>query len=228
MPFLPIERLDEEMAANNNITHSAVISEGARIGRGNHFGPGVVIGPNVVIGDNNRFEAHVCVGMPPESRGHLTNYGPVVIGNNNVFREFVTVQGGVNQATRVGNNVLALRGSHISHDTEVEDDVQISCNVLIGGHSHIMVGANLGLGAIVHQHQVIGAYSMLGMGAVVTKHQLVVPGQVYVGNPARHLKANDIGLVRAGVTADDVADYVSRFEQIHSKRGRSVRIKENT
>jgi UDP-N-acetylglucosamine acyltransferase len=89
----------------------------------------------------------------------------------------------------------------------------LSCNVLIGGHSTIMKGCNLGLGSIVHQFSVIGAYSMLGMGCIVPKSKRIEPGFIYVGNPARMLKMNTIGLQRNGITANILQDFCVRYEE---------------
>jgi UDP-N-acetylglucosamine acyltransferase len=84
-----------------------------------------------------------------------------------------------------------LRGSHLGHDVMVENNVTISCNVLVGGHSIIGSGANLGLGAILHQFSKIGCYSMIGMGTIVTKKSNIQCFGTYVGNPAKYIKEND-------------------------------------
>ena len=188
----------------NSIHSTVVIDNGADIGQGNYFGPFCYIGPNVVIGRNNRFEGHCSVGMPAEHKDYwspTTRQGLVKIGNNNVIREFTTINEGTLYTTEMWNNCIMLRGSHLSHDSVLHNNVTLSCNVLIGGHTTVMQGANLGLGAIVHQHQVIGAYAMLGMGAVVPKKAWIEPGKIYVGNPCKFLKENTVGLKRGGVSA---------------------------
>lgn len=87
-----------------------------------------------------------------------------------------------------------LRNSHIGHDCIVEDNVNLSCNVLIGGHSHLKKYCNFGLGAMCHQFSIIEECVMLGMGCVVNKKSIIEYGGIYVGNPAKFLKKNVIGL----------------------------------
>lgn len=180
-----------------NYIHPTAIISGAVLGTNNYIGPYCVIGAGVKIGDKNRFEAHCSIGMPAEKHGYFEQGAAEVhIGDDNIFREFVTVNGGTGKLTSIRHDCVFLKGSHVGHDSVVEDDVTVSCNVLIGGESYVMIGANLGLGAILHQRTLIGSYAMIGMGAVVTKRKEVKPGEMWVGNPAKFLKVNKVGISR--------------------------------
>lgn len=201
----------------NQIHQTAWIEEGAVLGINNYIGPNVYIGSNVRIGDNNNIAGFASIGMPAEHRDFFKKDGEVIIGSRNIIREFVTVNSSTHYITRMGNDCVMLRGSHLSHDSVLEDFVNVSCNVLIGGESIIMEGANLGLGAIIHQRQVIGSYVMLGMGAIVTKGIDVLPGYIYVGNPAKQLKLNQIGLNRLEISIEDLKMETERFEVLRAK-----------
>lgn len=200
----------------NNIHTTAIIGKNVTMGDNNCIGPYVTIYDGVEIGDDNRFEGHCSVGAPAEHQRYFVPDDAerrVVIGNNNVIREFVTINAPTTGETRMGNNCIMLRGSHLSHDSVLEDHVTVSCNVLIGGHSHIMQHANLGLGCILHQFTVVGSCAMVGMGAVVTKKLSVMPGGVYVGNPAKRIKENMVGIKRSGyepnyIFMDETARYL--------------------
>jgi UDP-N-acetylglucosamine acyltransferase len=72
----------------------------------------------------------------------------------------------------------------------LEDGSILSCGVKIGGNVHVMRDSNLGMGASVHQYQVIGSWSMIGMGSIIPKKARIYPGQTWVGNPTRRLKTN--------------------------------------
>lgn len=184
----------------NFIHPTAIVHDTVVMGEGNHIGAYCVIYPFVTIGSGNRFEGHCSVGSPAEHKDYfmeLWSYNKTIIGDNNVIREFTTINAPSEKVTQMGDNCIMLRGSHLSHDSVLEDDVTLSCNVLVGGHSYIMQGANLGLGCILHQRTLVGAYAMIGMGAVVTKTVAVIPGWVYVGSPARPIKKNLVGLKRA-------------------------------
>ena len=185
----------------NFIHHTSIIGENVTLGDNNYIGPFCYITGNTTIGNNNRFEAYCSIGTPAEHRDYLyLGDKKTIIGNSNVFREFITINAGTKNPTIVNNNIIMLRNSHIGHDSTIEDGVNLSCNVLIGGHSYVMRGANFGLGSVCHQFSKIGAYSMIGMGCVVTKKSLIEVGKIYIGSPARFLKDNIIGIQRNNIS----------------------------
>lgn len=192
----------QDMWPDNYVHPTAVIDSSVRMGTGNYIGPYTVIGELVVLGNGNRIESHSSIGSPAEHKGFFSGRDSrgVNIGDNNTIREFTTINSGTTRPTIIGSSCIMLRGSHHSHDSVMEDGVTLSCNVLIGGHSHIMEGAVLGLGATIHQYQIIGAYSMLGMGAIVPKHTNILPCHKYVGNPAKSIGLNEIGMERNFIT----------------------------
>lgn len=216
----------EWVERGNVIGPGAMIDARADIGRDNYFGPGTIVGPGVTIGDRNRFEAHVMVGTPPESRGKFTQWNLVRIGDGNIFREFVTVHAGVRRATSVHNGVCMLTKSHLGHDAVLEDDVMVSCAAMIGGHTHVMRGANIGLSAVIHQQQVIGSWSMVGMGSVVAPKSLVAPGVKVMGAPSRAHGMNQVGLDRMKVRQEMLDAEELRFMELHEAFGRKFRIRE--
>jgi len=208
----------------NYIHPTSILGDNVIIGNNNYIGPFCYITGNTIIGDNNRFEAYCSVGTPAEHRDYFwSNEQKTIIGNNNVFREFITINAGTKNSTIVGNNVVMLRNSHIGHDSTIEDSVNLSCNVLIGGHSYIMQGANFGLGGICHQFSKIGAYSMIGMGCVVTKKSLIEPGKIYVGSPAKLLKENTIGLERNNINSDKLEELNLLFNKIENKLSQYIK-----
>tara|TARA_Y100000310_G_scaffold329543_1_gene399610 strand:+ start:1409 stop:2017 length:609 start_codon:yes stop_codon:yes gene_type:complete len=185
----------------NIIDNSAKINwDHVKIGKGNKISPFVYIG-----GDAEHFRE--------ETKGYIQ------IGNNNTIREFVNIHRptGLSEHTTMGNDCYIMVHSHISHDCIIEDNVQLSVRVTTSGHNHIMKGANLGHGCIIHPWQIIGSYSMIGMGTVIPKKTRVEPGYIYVGNPAKKLKLNEIGLERAGVTQDMLDIETARYNKLMDK-----------
>jgi UDP-N-acetylglucosamine acyltransferase len=204
---------DDELFPGNRIHRTAIIDPDAKIGNGNTIGPFCVIGPDVVIGNNNVFTSHVSIGAPAQHRSLSSNHnGLVKIGNGNTFREFVTVHrsspGGF---TEIADRCYFMACAHVSHDSVVEDDVTMCNNVLLGGHSRVMRGATLGLGAAIHQYQTIGSYAMIGAGTIVPKRADILPGEKYAGNPARHLGINKIGVDKALAAGCNMADLTAAF-----------------
>jgi len=176
----------------NKIHETAIIHENVKMGINNTIGPFCVIKGNTIIGDNNTFESHCSIGSEPEHKDYFgKNNKGLNIGDNNIIREYVTINSGCKRKTIINNNIVLLRGSHVGHDSIILDDCTISCNVLIGGHSFISNNVNMGLGAICHQYTKIAPYSMIGMGSVITKSTIPHPFGVYVGVPSKYIKENN-------------------------------------
>lgn len=191
-------------ATSNTIHPTAIIGENVVLGKNNIIGPYCYITGETTIGDGNNFEAFCSIGTIAEDFSKDVKVGDIFIGDDNVFREFTTINLGTSRSTIIASRVKMLRGSHVGHDSIISNDVVLSCNVLIGGHSIIYKGANIGLGAMVHQFSKIGAYCMVGMGAVVTKKTICEPGYTFVGNPAHRIGVNTTGLLRNEVSLDEI------------------------
>lgn len=176
---------------SNFIHHTAIIGSNVEIGKNNSIGAFCLIIGNTKIGDNNHFISNCVVGSEPEHRSFFgkKNKG-TIIGNRNVFREFITITAGSENPTILEDDIFMLRGSHIGHDSRIMKNVTLSCNVLIGGHSLLGMHVNMGLGSVCHQYSRIPHYCMIGMNATVTKG---FKGRVvctYVGTPAKLLDYN--------------------------------------
>lgn len=197
---------------------TSIIGPNVELGNNNYIGPFCHIYGNTTIGDNNHFEGYCSIGSPAEHRDFFTSKeGKTIIGNNNIFREFTTVNAGTKNITILKNNINMLRNSHVAHDCILEDKVNLSCNTLLGGHSYLMEGCNFGLGAICHQFSIIGAYSMIGMGTIVTKSSSIEPGKIYVGSPAKYLKDNNIGLERNYITQSILDKITTQYQSLCHK-----------
>ena len=120
----------------------AIIDPGAVLADGVEVGPWSVIGPDVVIGPGTKIEPHVIIKGPCTigANNHIFQFSSVgegtpdlkyqgeattlVIGDNNVIREGVTIHRGTVQdrgETTIGNNNLLMAYVHIGHDSEVGD-----------------------------------------------------------------------------------------------------------
>jgi UDP-N-acetylglucosamine acyltransferase len=204
---------------NSSYVHpTAIIGSEVILGENNYIGPYCYITGRTVIGDHNRFEAYCSIGTPAEHRDYFRESPfSVIIGNNCIIREFVTINSGTVRDTVLYDNITMLRNSHIGHDSIIESKVNLSCNVLVGGHSYIMEGVNMGLGSMCHQFSVLGAYAMIGMGGIVVKASEIHPGEIYVGNPVKFLKENKIGLNRNGITPEKLSELVNKYFSLSNK-----------
>ncbi len=203
--------------SKENIHPTAVVHPKAQLGEGVRVGPGAVIGENVSIGDhteiganaviggwttigkNNRIFPSVSIGLEPQDLKFAGERSYVTIGDNNEFREFVTVSRatGEGEETRIGNNCLFQACTHVAHNCIVGSNVIMSnCAGLAG---HVVVEDRVVIGGLagVHQFVKIGRNAMVGgMSKVV---QDIPPFVIADGQPARVIGLNTVGLSRAGV-----------------------------
>ncbi len=181
---------------------TAVLDGDVEVGEGCVIGAlTYILGP-ARIGAHTKIYPHCVIGCEGE---HKTKgpVGAIVIGERNMIRELVVIQRGTgDHETTIGNDCYVMDHTHVAHDVVLDDEVTLSPNVVLGGHSHVLRAATIGIGAVTHQFSTVGAYSMTGMGAVVTKD--VPPFAVVVGNPAKFLRLNTHGVKRAGVAEDAV------------------------
>jgi UDP-N-acetylglucosamine acyltransferase len=193
----------------NIIEPTAVIIGDVTFGEGNYVGHhSVLIGP-LVLGDHNYVSNSVTIGTlgeddiytPEQHNPHFNKEYTIRIGDRNVFREYMTVHRGLVSETTVGNDNYFMSRSHISHDNRIENHVKIANNVAIGGFSTIQDCSYLGLGAVLHQFSIIGSGCMIGMNSTVTKS--IKPGALALGQPARVMRPNVIGLGKFDIEETD-------------------------
>lgn len=158
----------------------------------NFIHPTAIVYPNVIIGKNNYIGPYCIIGAPAEHKGNWSKTNDIVlIGDNNVFTGLVTIDGGMETQTKIGNNNFFMKHSHVGHDVVLFDHCVISCGVKIGGHCIIENKVNIGLNALIHQRQKIAEGCMIGMGSVITKKLMTQPFSKYAGNPAKYIGSNE-------------------------------------
>jgi UDP-N-acetylglucosamine acyltransferase len=193
---------------------TAVIDPSAQIGEGVRIGPYCIIEKGVSIGDDCWLQHHVTISGPTGiGRGNkFYAYGSIGqqtqdlkyhgeptclrIGDNNTFREFVTVHRGTSpdSCTRVGSDGNFLAYSHIAHDCTVGDSVIFSNNGTVAGHVEVGDHAVIGGLTAVHQFCRIGRHAMTGGCSKIV--QDVPPFMIADGNPAVVRGINLVGLER--------------------------------
>ncbi len=197
--------------SNNKIESSSYIGPNVKMGKNNYIGHHTVIDGDVTIGDNNFFSHHVVIGEVAQNSVHKyelngypdSNRRKIVIGSNNVIREFSTVHLPMETETKISDNCYLMAYNHISHDTNLENNVILSNNIQIGGFTRIQKFANIGLSSTIHQFSTIGAYAMIGMGSIVSRD--VPPFLVAKGAPIKSSgRINEVGLQRNGFSPDDI------------------------
>ncbi|MGF1518993.1 MAG: acyl-ACP--UDP-N-acetylglucosamine O-acyltransferase [Nodosilinea sp.] len=180
----------------------AVIGEQVTIGPGTEIGAHVVVDGQTTIGAQNRIFPGACIGLESQDLKYDGSMSRVEIGDHNLIREYVTINratdaGGV---TLVGNSCLLMAYSHVAHNCVVEDQVIIANSVALAGHVYVEAGARISGMVGVHQFVHIGRLVMIGGLSRIDRD--VPPFTLVNGNPAKVRGLNQVGLQRAGLTAD--------------------------
>ena len=214
---------------------TAVVEPGARLADGVQVGPFCYIGEEVEVGENtvfgphcsvhgptrigrdNRFVGHCAVGGEPQDKKYGGERTELVIGDRNLFREFVTLNrgtGGGGGVTRIGSDNWMLAYTHVAHDCQVGNHCVFSNNATLAGHvtvgDHVILSGFAG----VHQFCRIGAHAFIGMGAFVNGD---VPPYLMVAQEkyARPRGINAEGLKRRGFEAGRIASIKRAYRALY-------------
>lgn len=209
---------------------SAVIAEDAEIGPFTIVGPdveigsGTVVGPHNVlkgptkIGKNNRILQFCSIGEDTPDLKYKGEKTRLIIGDDNVIREGVTIHRGTVQdrsETLIGDKNLIMAYVHIGHDSIIHNNTILVNNAALAGHVEVGDWAIISGFSSLHQYCNVGAHSFIGAHAWITQD---VPAYVMVaGNPARPRTINSEGLKRRGFTAEQIRNLQRAYKTVFRK-----------
>jgi UDP-N-acetylglucosamine acyltransferase len=176
-----------------------------RLGAGCKVGASAVVDGWTDIGDGTEIFPFASIGLIPQDLKFRGEETKLVIGRQNIFREFVTVHRGTRGGgglTEIGDRNLFMAYVHIAHDCRVGSDTIFGNTATLGGHVAVDDFATISAGSGVHPFCRVGRYAFIGGYSVVTKDAL--PYARTVGNRARIYDLNTIGLVRRGFSSDTI------------------------
>jgi UDP-N-acetylglucosamine acyltransferase len=220
------------------IAAGAFVAPGARIAEGCVIGPFCSIGPEVVLEAGVELVSHVVVdgrttlgqgvkvlpfatiGLPPQDLKYKGEPTGVVIGARTQVREHATIHRGSvggDGLTRIGADCLIMCVAHIAHDCVLEDRVILANNVMLGGHVRIGDTVFVGGGTAIHQFVRIGRQAVLGGMSGIEGD--VIPYGSAMGNRARLIGLNLIGLKRRGFTRPEIHGLRGAFRTLFKGEG---------
>ena len=224
------------------IHNSSVIDKKAKLGNNVKIGPFCYIGPNVELQQNVELISNVhiegntkigkgtkifpfaSIGTMPQDVKCRGETNSVLIGENNMIREHVTINPGTEGGggkTIIGNNCLFMISSHIAHDCKVGNNVVIANNVPLGGHVTLEDSVVIGGNSAVQQFTRIGRLAMIGGMTGVLKD--VIPFGLSFGNRNYLQGINLIGLRRKKYENKKILELDNAYKKIFS----SVKLHEN-
>ena len=208
-----------------SIHPTAVVSSKASLGEGVSIGPYAVLEERVVLGPGCRVDAHsviqgsttvgahchffpfCSIGFPPQDLKHQEGESTeLVVGNHNVFREYVTVNRGTSEGggrTCIGDYNFIMAYGHIAHDCSLGNHILLANAATLAGHVSIADNATIGAFSGIHQFCRVGTYGFVGGYSVITKDVLPYSKTVST-REAKNYGVNVIGLERRGFSADAI------------------------
>ncbi|MDJ0737303.1 MAG: acyl-ACP--UDP-N-acetylglucosamine O-acyltransferase [Nostocaceae cyanobacterium] len=181
----------------------AVIGGHVKIGQETIIGAHAVLEGPLEIGTRNQIFPGAVIGMAPQDLKYDGEFSLVKIGDNNLIREYVTINRatGTGEETYIGNGNLLMAYVHVGHNCVIEDSAVIANSVALAGHVHIESGARLSGVLGVHQFVHIGSMAMVGGMTRIDRD--VPPYMLVEGNPSRIRSLNLVGLKRSGMPSAD-------------------------
>jgi len=149
-----------------------------------------LINDNVVIEEEVYIGPYCVIGFPPEWKGREDDNKGVIVRKGTRITGLVTIDGGANMPTEIGENCYIMKGAHVGHDCKIGNNVTISCGAKVGGHCIIEDDTNLGLNSVIHQKVIVPTGCMIGASAFVGKKSILQPYYKYAGVPVKEIGPN--------------------------------------
>lgn len=211
-----------KIAEDVKIGAFAIVGPEVSIGAGTVVGPHAILKGSTTIGKRNRIFQFASVGEDCQDKKYQGEWTELVIGDDNVIREGVTLHRGTVQdhgITRIGSSNLFMCYVHVAHDCIIGDQIIMANNTAVAGHVHVGNGAILGGGTLVHQFCRIGQYAMTAAGTVVLQD---IPAFVTCsGNRAEARGMNVEGMRRRGVDSDVINRLREAYKTVY-RRGLTI------
>ena len=220
---------------NLKIHPTAIVEDGADIGENVVIGPYCMVGSNVkigkntilkshvvveghtTIGENNEFHQFSSIGVPPQDKTYKNEPTETIIGNNNLFREGVTIHRATTKQdnkTIVGDNGYYMANVHIAHDCVIGSNITLANGTMCAGHviidDFVQMGGACGVTPFCH----VGRGSFIGAASAIDKD--IPEFSTAFGNRIKLKGVNIIGMKRRGISKDKISEYVDFFRMMES------------
>jgi UDP-N-acetylglucosamine acyltransferase len=192
--------IDNKAVLGNNIQigNSVTIEQDVVIGDNTQIGNNVTILSGSRIGKNCQIHSNAVLGGIPQDLKYNGEYTLLEIGDNNIIREFVTINKGTvsKGKTCIGDSNLIMSNAHIGHDCVIGSNCIIGFSVGMAGEVVVEDWVNISGLTAIHQFSVIGEHAMIsGLSRMVKD---VPPYVIAAHEPLRFAGINTVGLKRKG------------------------------
>jgi UDP-N-acetylglucosamine acyltransferase len=198
-----------------------VIDEGVEIGAECILGPHVYITGQTKVGPRNRFFAGCVIGEAPQDLKYRNEPTGVSIGQDNVFREHVTVHRSskVGEQTTIGSHNFLMQHSHVAHNVVLGDYVILAGGALLAGYAQVDDRAFISGNCLVHQFVRVGTLALMQGGSAISKD---LPPFTVVHQENILCGLNVVGMRRAGISAAERQELKQVYRALF-REGRNLR-----
>jgi len=183
----------------------ALVDAHVIIGKSCRIGPHCHLTGHTAIGANNTFHTGCVIGDAPQDLKYREEPTRLRVGDNNAFREHVTVHRSNQEAeeTVIGSDNFFMAHSHVGHNAAVSDHVIVANGALLGGHVVVQDRAFISGNCLVHQFVRVGTLSLMQGGSAISKD---LPPYCVARGENGICGLNSVGLRRAGFTSEQRAE----------------------
>ncbi len=221
-----------------DIHPTAIVDEDARIDDDVSIGPYSLIGKDVHLCSGVRVAGHVvidghteigsgteifpfsAIGLIPQDKKFAGEESRLVIGENNVIREHVTMNPGTSGGggiTKIGSRGLYMVGSHVAHDCIIGDDVILANNATVAGHC--IIGDRVILGGLCALHQFVRVGDFAFVGGMTGVEADIIPFGMAMGNRASLAGLNLVGMRRSNLPREQIHAVRNAYKKLFSDEG---------
>ena len=191
---------------NVRVDPFSMIHENVIIGSNTRIHSNVSIYPGTVIGENCEIFPGAVIGVVPQDLKFDGEETSVIIGDNTIIRECVTIHRGTKDKwkTSIGNNCLLMTYVHVAHDCQIGNNVILASYTGLSGHVIIDDYAILEGKVAAQQFAHIGTHAFIGGASLIRKD--VPPFIKAAREPLTFAGVNSVGLRRRGYTDETVRE----------------------
>ncbi len=208
---------DAKLSEGVKIGPYCIVSAGAVLGARTVLYSHVVIDGIVEVGQDNQFYQFCSIGAPPQDLGYKGDPTKVIIGDRNVFREYVSIHRGTLKekgTTIIGNDSLFMAHVHLAHDVGVGNKCVFVNSVNLAGHVKIGDRVIIGGGTNISQFISLGRGAYIGGASGIDRD--IPPFCTAYGNRAKLKGINIIGMRRQNFSRQEISDVVDFFRMMES------------
>ena len=198
----------------------AVVGASVTLGARTTVGPHALVEGPSTFGEDNQIHGHAVLGGPPQDLKYRGEPTTLVVGNRNIFREFMTAHRGTvtgHATTIIGDDNLFMAYAHIAHDCVIGSRTVFANGASLAGHCVVGDDAILGAYAALRQFCRIGAHAFVGAFAPMNKDVLPFLW-TSADRPTKAWKVNSVGLARKGFSPERVAALQKAYRALHRHR----------